>query len=80
MYYEIQVRAHLNSDWADWFGGLAIRNLDDGRGVLTGVVPDQTALMGILNRIHALNIPLLSVNSIEAPSSGAESVEAWDDP
>jgi hypothetical protein len=66
MYYEIRVQGHLRSDWSDWFDGLTAHNLEDGQGTLSGVLPDQTALIGVLNRIHALNLTLLSLSSAAA--------------
>ena len=66
MYYEIRVQGHLRSDWSDWFGGLTVHNLEDGQGTLSGVLPDQAALIGVLNRIHALNLTLLSLSSAVA--------------
>lgn len=69
MYYEIRVRGHLSQDWSDWFARLAIQNLEDGQGVLSGQLPDQTALLGVLNRIHALNLTLLSLSSAEESAS-----------
>lgn len=61
-FYEIRVQGHLNHEWSDWFDGLDIKLLDNGEMVLSGVIADQSALMGILNKLHRLNLPLLSVS------------------
>lgn len=61
--YEIRVRAYLDSSTVDWLGDFAIRHAGDTNTVLTGVLPDQSALFGILLRLHNLGIPLISVNA-----------------
>ena len=61
-FYEIRVQGHLNSEWSDWFEDLDIELLDSGEMILSGVIVDQSALMGILNKLHRLNLPLLSVS------------------
>ncbi len=62
--YEIRVKGHLSEQWSQWFDGLAIRNLENGDGVLLARVIDQAALQGILTRIGDLNLTLISVNPI----------------
>jgi hypothetical protein len=32
--------------------------------ILSGAIPDQAALMGILNKLNRLNLILLSVNEV----------------
>jgi len=60
-HYEICVEGHLPDHWSEWFEGLVIRTEPDGCTTLAGPLADQSALMGVLNRITALNIPLVSV-------------------
>ncbi len=60
--YEIRVDSHLSDRWSDWFEGLLIRNEPSGETTLSGSFPDQAALFGVLNKIHALNLTLISVN------------------
>jgi hypothetical protein len=62
-YYEIRIMGHLESSWSDWFEGLTISNLDNGEAMLSGYIPDQAALHGILNRISSLGLNLISVTS-----------------
>jgi hypothetical protein len=64
-FFEIHIKGHLDSSWADWLEGLEIKLLDNGEMVLSGDIVDQAALMGILNRLHNLNLTLLSVNKID---------------
>jgi hypothetical protein len=59
--YRIQVQGRLSQRWADWFEGLAVTHPDPMVTTLTGVVTDQAALLGILQRLYTLGLPLLLV-------------------
>jgi len=62
---QIRVKGHLSDRWVEWFGGLTIENQPSGETVLSGPLPDQSALYGILNRIRDLGLILVSVNCVE---------------
>lgn len=70
--YEIRVEGHLGDRWADWFDGLAIRNDPNGETRLTGLLSDQTALYGVLAKIHNLNLVLVSVIRVSGSECKAE--------
>lgn len=57
--YQIVVRGHIESDWSEWFDWLTITRAEQGTTLLSGMLPDQTALHGILNKIRDLSLPLL---------------------
>lgn len=63
--YQIQVLGELAPRWLHWFDGLDIATQpgDDGTTIttLTGPVPDQAGLRGILNKLWDLNLTLLEV-------------------
>jgi hypothetical protein len=59
--YEIRVKGHLNTRWADWFDGLTLTQERDGTTVLTGSVVDQAALHGLLGKVRDLGLPLIAV-------------------
>jgi hypothetical protein len=63
-FYEIRIAGHLDAHWADWFDGMSITLEEDGNTLLSGSVPDQPALYGILRRVRDLGLPLVSVNQI----------------
>jgi hypothetical protein len=63
--YEIRLKGHLDSRWADWFDGLSLTNESDGSTVLTGPVVDQAALHGLLHKVRDLGLPLLAVTQID---------------
>ena len=65
MIYQIRIKGHLGSQWADWFEGLTITLEEDGETLLTGPVVDQAALHGLLKKVRDLGMPLLSVNRVE---------------
>lgn len=62
IFYEIKIKGHLDEHWTDWFGGLEISQDGHGNSLLTGVVPDQAALHGILTQIRDLGLTLISIN------------------
>ncbi len=61
---EIRVKGQLSDEWSDWFENLEMRYLENGEMILSGPIPDQAALMGILNKLHRLNLAIVSVNSV----------------
>jgi hypothetical protein len=62
--YEIRVEGHLTDRWSDWFERMAIRADPDGETTLSGPISDQSALFGVLNKIQALNLVLISVSRV----------------
>ena len=66
--YEITVKGHLDSHWASWFDRMSLTSLANGETVLSGVLPDQSALQGVILRILDLGLPLLSVRRVEQPA------------
>ena len=61
-YYEIKIKGHLDRYWSDWFAGLDVTHLEGDETLLSGSLPDQAALHGLLERIRDLNLKLISVN------------------
>ncbi len=74
MQYQIKIRQTLDSTWDEWFAPLTIQSQLDETTLLTGDLPDQTALHSVLNKIRNLNLELLSVTSIE-PSENRDQTE-----
>lgn len=65
MSYRIEVAGRLGPEWCDWFEGLTL-DVHAGTGgrtttVLTGSLPDTTALMGLLNRLYVRGARLLAL-------------------
>ena len=65
--YHIRVKGSLDEKWADWFEGFVMSSNGSGETQLTGPVPDQAALHGVLGKIHGLGLPLLLVAQTGCP-------------
>ena len=63
--YEIRLRGRLDEHWAAWFDGSTISHQGDGVTVLSGYIPDQAALHGLLHRVRDLGLPLVSVTRVD---------------
>ena len=63
MRYQITVRGHLGETMRAAFPALQVRT-DGGDTRLTGPVPDQAALYGVLAEIEALGLELLEVRRL----------------
>jgi hypothetical protein len=61
-YYEIKLRGRLDPAWSEWFAGLTLTHLEGDLTLLSGLLADQAALHGLLERVRDLNIGLISVN------------------
>jgi len=62
MKFDIEIKGRVNHKWDDWFGQMEVTFCKDTT-VLSGTLPDQSALHGLLNKILDLNLTLLSVNT-----------------
>jgi hypothetical protein len=62
--YQLRVRGELDQKWSAWFDGLAVEPGPGGTTLLTGPVPDQPALYGLIDRIRDLGLELLSLTRL----------------
>lgn len=69
---EIRFKGEIDERWSAWFGGLTVSHPDPDGTVLTGVVPDQAALYGIISRLRDLGLQLSSVSSVEVKENSYE--------
>ncbi len=68
-YYEIRIKGNLDPRWSEWFAGLKLAHLEGDVTLLSGSLPDQAALYGLLERIRDLNLKLISVTCGYPPAS-----------
>ena len=59
--YRVVVRGRLSQRLAAGFDGISVES-GDGQTTLTGCYLDQAQLHGVLDRLRALGIELVSVN------------------
>jgi hypothetical protein len=68
IHYQIQVQGTLDPRWSGHLGGMAISasTQEDGSAIttLTGILTDQAALLGVLNALYNLHLPLMSVQCL----------------
>lgn len=70
--YEVRVEGVLDDRWSEWFGGLKVEQ-EGGETVLSGTVPDQPALHGVLDKIRNLGLSVILVRRLPAK----EEEEEW---
>ena len=68
--YRIVVRAEIGDRFAAAFEGMEVK-IAQGRTIITGDVIDQSHLHGILDRINALGLELVSVQPEPEEPQGA---------
>jgi hypothetical protein len=65
----IRVRGYITPGWTDRFEGLAISTTSTSQAppvtTLQGVLSDQAALIGALNSLHDLRLPVVSVECLD---------------
>ena len=69
--YEVRVDGVLDGRWSEWFQGLQIDN-QGGETVLSGTLPDQPALHGILDKVRDLGLSIITVRRIPPPDEAGE--------
>ena len=71
-YYEIKIKGHLDQNWSDRFAGMAVKHIEGDGTIISGTIPDQAALHGMLEQIRDLNLMLISVTSNDPYSQAAD--------
>ncbi len=66
MHYRICVQGHLDPSWQERFEGLCLEQQEAGTTLLSGDLPDQAALYGLLLRIVRRGLVLLSLETSAA--------------
>lgn len=69
MHVVIRIQGHLDQNWQEWLENLQIVHEEDGTSRLSGTLPDQAALYGVLQKIDRLRLTLLAVERSDKSSS-----------
>lgn len=77
--YRIKVGGKVKESWSEWFSGMTIEFEMEANekpvSTLTGLLPDQSALYGVLGKIRNLGLKLLSVEQIDVEQTETRNCE-----
>ena len=66
--YRICIVGYLGTKWSEYCGGMMIEQVSDPKfktiTILSGSLIDQSALIGVLNSLHDIGCPIISVDHI----------------
>jgi hypothetical protein len=66
--YRICIVGYLDTNWSNYCGGMTIEQKCDPKfntiSILTGRLIDQSALIGVLNSLHDIGCPIISVECV----------------
>ena len=66
--YRICILGTLDKQWSDYCGGMTIEHqsvLDQyPMTILTGLLADQSALVGVINSLYDMGCPIISVECV----------------
>jgi hypothetical protein len=69
--YQISLQGRVDPDWSDRLAGMTIRLIAEEASptitTLDGELSDQAALLGVLNSLYELHLPVLSVLCLSYP-------------
>ncbi|MBG6215112.1 MAG: hypothetical protein LH475_03335 [Cryobacterium sp.] len=65
--FEICVRGHLGPRWVAWFDELTLAPQSDGTTLINGLIHDQAALHGVLQKLRDTGLALVPVTQIDEP-------------
>jgi len=70
--YRIRIQGAIDAEWSDLLSDMRISTSEDESDVtvLTGTLPDQAALFGVLNTLYDMHIPLLSIENLSMEEAG----------
>lgn len=67
---EVTIDGTISPDMARWFEGMSVTSVD-GSTIITGVLPDQQALYGLVNLLRDLGVTVRSIK-MEPKEGGDE--------
>lgn len=77
--FSIRIQGKLGESWSEYFGAQSVSVEVDEAGLSTTELisepVDQAALVGMINRLNGLGLPLVSVECLPAPVENDTSEE-----
>jgi len=68
--YRVSILGTLDKQWSDYCGGMTIEHTiflqQYPVTILTGLLTDQSALVGVINTLYDFGYPILTVECVEA--------------
>ena len=76
--YQVKVQGRIDPNWSDRMAGMQIRIAPEQTTppitTLEGEVSDQAALLGVLNSVYELHLPIISVVALPSRIPPAQPV------
>jgi hypothetical protein len=77
--FAIRIQGEIGEDWAEYFGARTISVEQGAAGFPVTVLKteplDQAGLIGMINHVNMLGLPLVSVECLAAPEENGPSIE-----
>jgi hypothetical protein len=77
--FAIRIQGEIGKDWAEYFGARTISTERGASGfpvtILTTEPVDQAGLIGMLNHVNMLGLPLVAVECLSASEENRPSIE-----
>jgi hypothetical protein len=67
--YELEIEGQLDRQWSEWLEWLIITWPSPTRTLLRGRLADQSALLGVLKKLHNLGLVLVALRRIRADAA-----------
>ena len=65
--YRFDIEEQLSSTWSEWFEGMVLEpSIGQGTSI-TGMIEDEAALYGVINRLRDLNLVIREVKRLSDP-------------
>lgn len=62
IHVEVTIKGSISSEMEGWFEGLTI-SPEKGNSRISGVLPDQQALYGLINMLRDLGVKIISIHT-----------------
>jgi hypothetical protein len=70
---KVRVQGELDVTWSAMLSGIRVELQPDGTTLLSGSLPDQSAVHGLLGAIRDLGLSILTAETVAVPGAPAHS-------